>query len=200
MALTSWEGFLSHYRRIRSQHYNRSVSSRKTIWQEVYWYYCREPSPGLVDDLQRRYWETVKARTQPFPESEHVLELLASKYKMGLITNTQGQGTGSRHRLYEYPQLMKFFKAIIIAGESDVPPKPAPEPFIICLKELGVQPREAVYVGDDWRIDVCGARDAGLKPVWFKHHLVARNWPALEADVPTITRLNELLDIDALLA
>jgi FMN phosphatase YigB (HAD superfamily) len=58
---------------------------------------------------------------------------------------------------------------------------------------MGLRPQEAVYVGDDWRIDICGARDAGLKPVWIKHHSVHRNWPDVGPFEPTITRLDDLL-------
>jgi len=54
-----------------------------------------------------------------------------------------------------------------VAGENGIPPKPDPAPFRMCLETLGVAAGDAVYVGDDWRIDVCGSRDAGLNPVWL---------------------------------
>ena len=43
LSLTSWEEFLSNYRRIRKDFHAKSQLSRKAIWEEVYWYYCREP-------------------------------------------------------------------------------------------------------------------------------------------------------------
>ena len=63
---------------------------------------------------------------------------------------------------------------------------------------MGVAPSEAVYVGDDWRIDVCGSRDAGLNPVWIKHESVKRHWPEVEPDVPVITRLDQLHQLELL--
>ena len=51
-------------------------------------------------------------------------------------------------------------------------------------------------MGDDYRIDICGARDAGLYPVWLKHYSVRRNWPQVQTSVPVITSLNQLLDLD----
>ena len=58
----------------------------------------------------------------------------------------------------------------------------------------------AVYVGDDWRMDVGGARAAGLHPIWIRHHSVKRNWPDVVPDVPVIESLDALLELDFLLA
>jgi FMN phosphatase YigB (HAD superfamily) len=63
------------------------------------------------------------------------------------------------------------------------------------LKNLGLTNSEAVYVGDDFRIDICGAKDAGLHPIWIKHHLVTRNWPDVEIAVPIISSLDKLPEL-----
>jgi putative hydrolase of the HAD superfamily len=68
----------------------------------------------------------------------------------------------------------------------------------LCIQELGIDPSEAVYVGDDWRIDVCGSRDAGLNPVWIKHESVKRNYPEVTPGVPVITRLDQLHRLELL--
>jgi putative hydrolase of the HAD superfamily len=65
----------------------------------------------------------------------------------------------------------------------------------MCLEELGLDPSEAVYIGDDYRIDICGARDAGLHPIWIKHHLVKRNWPDVETTISVISSLDELIEL-----
>jgi putative hydrolase of the HAD superfamily len=118
---------------------------------------------------------------------------------MALITNTQGQKTTYKHRINLFPQLERLFKTIIIAGESGVPPKPDRIPFMICLKNLGITPDEAVYVGDDWRKDICGARDAGIRPIWLQHHLVRRTWPDVKSFIQVITSLDQLLKLESLL-
>ena len=66
-------------------------------------------------------------------------------------------------------------------------------PFRKCLDAMNLAARETVYVGDDWRIDICGARDAGIQPVWLQHHSVKRNWPAVGPFEPTITCLDQLM-------
>jgi len=43
--------------------------------------------------------------------------------------------------------------------------KPRPEIFLEAIRRAGVPPSEAVYVGDQYRVDVVGANGAGLKGV-----------------------------------
>jgi len=196
LSLTLKDKFLENYRQIRKQFHDRSDFSRKSIWSEVYYYHCLAADPDLLERWESDYWETVKANTRIFPETIQVLQTLNSRYDVALITNTQGQKQTGTHRISQFPELEQYVKIVIVAGEGGIPPKPDPEPFRMCLQELGIDAAEAVYVGDDYRIDICGAQAAGLRPVWIKHHLVKRNWPDVETEVPIITRLYELLDLD----
>jgi len=192
LSLTSWETFLSSYRKIREECHEKSILSRKTIWQAVYLHFNRKPDLGCIEKWEDGYWDTVKAHTTPFPETLPVLQDLALEYQLALITNTQGQRASDNHRISLFPELERFFKVIIVAGEAGVPPKPDAAPFRLCLERLGVGPAEAVFVGDDWRIDICGASDAGIRPIWIKHHSVRRSWPEVETTAPVITSLNQL--------
>ena len=195
----SREAFLGVYRSIRKRNHDSSIFSRFTTFQAVYRHYKVEPDRVRLENWETSYWEKVKSDTRLYPETLQVLDKLSANYRLALITNTQGQKTTNTHRLSLYPDLEYFFEVIIVAGEGGVPPKPDPEPFHLCLKQLGLVDPEAVYVGDDWRIDVCGAKKAGLRPVWLKHHSVPRNWPAVETSVPVITSLKPLLDLNEVL-
>lgn len=196
LSLTSREEFLSNYRKIRKEFHSRSNFSRKAMWQEVYWYYCHESDLQSLEKWEHDYWQKVKSETNLFPETEQVLEKLASKYRLALVTNIQAPG---QHLVSNFPELEKFFEVIVIAGESAVPAKPDSTPFLSCLENLGVTAAEAVHVGDDWRIDICGARDAGIQPIWLQHHLVRRKWPAVQTSVPVITSLDRLLELKSIL-
>ena len=39
--------------------------------------------------------------------------------------------------------------------------------FRLALKRAGCSPEEAVVVGDSWASDIVGARNAGIRAVWF---------------------------------
>ena len=199
LGLTSRQDFLTNYRKIRAQFHARGRLSRIAIWQEVYWYFCREADRQLLEKWEVEYWEKIKARTAVFPETQTTLEHLASEYKLALVTNTQGQKITDQHRLSLFPQLEKFFEVVIIAGESDLPCKPDPAPFRLCLAEMKVTPAQAVYIGDDWRNDICGANNAGIQPIWIKHKLVRRSWPKVKESIPIITSLGQLLNLDKVL-
>ncbi len=199
LALTSWPDFLKNYRKIRRQFHEKSDFSRKAMWQEVYWYYCRPCDEEQLEKSERQYWEKVNIGTKLFPETEGVLTKLAAEYPLGLITNTEGRQETDRHRIASFPQLERFFDVVIIAGQSSIQAKPDRSPFLLCLEKMGVAADEAIYVGDDWRIDICGARDAGLQPIWLKHHLVSRTWPDVKDPAPIITSLDQLLDLESVI-
>ena len=185
--------FMEVYRRVRKAHHEQSRLSRLEIWQTV----CRElacdiDEPRLIE-WEGEYWQRVNALTRVFPEARKTLEALKTTYRLALISNTQGQVDVDAHGISEFPDLERLFERIVIAGENDIRPKPDYQPFELCLQQMELDAGDCIYVGDDYRIDVCGARDAGMNPVWLKHHSIARNWPDVHTDVPVITSLDELL-------
>ncbi len=200
LSITSWDDFISAYRRLRKQFHEESRLSRKALWEEVYWHYCRQSDSPVLEEWEDDYWQTVKAQTSIFPEAPDVLKSLAGRHKLAAITNTQAQTGSQKHRLVEIPQLTEFFETVIVAGEAGLPPKPDKSVFLTCLRVLGIDCSHAVYVGDDWRTDICAAADAGLQPIWIKHHLLARSWPDVETSVPVITGLESLLDIEGIVS
>ena len=199
LAPSSREGFLDIYRQIRSRLHSRSVFSRSALLEELFSEYGRQIDPALSGQWETAYWERVTSLTRPFPETETVLEgLLRRGYRLALISNTQGQRREESHRLSNYPGLERFFEVIVIAGEAGIPPKPDPAPFRLCLERLAIAPEEAIYVGDDLRIDVRGSEAVGMHPLWLRHRTVTRNWPVAETAAPVIDSLEPLLDIDSL--
>jgi HAD superfamily hydrolase (TIGR01549 family) len=200
LGLSDREEFLSVYRGIRTAFQARSRFSRKGILEEVFHRYGKDPDPLVLKRWETEYWQRVQAMTRVFPEAEEVLrKLLERAYRLALITNAQGQQEEGQHRLGNYPGLEHLFEVIVVAGEGGIPPKPDPAPFSLCLEMLGLAPKEVVYVGDDWRIDIRGAEAVGMQPLWLKHRLVRRNWPAVETAAPVIDSLEALLDIEKLL-
>jgi putative hydrolase of the HAD superfamily len=196
LSLSDHENFLLNYRRLRKAFHDRSEFSRRALFNEVYYYYCLVPDENKLERWETEYWETVRTHTRVFPETEAVLTTLHTRYNVALITNTQGQRTSETHRIALFPELQRFFELIVVAGEGKIPAKPDPKPFCSCLEKLGIAPEEAVYVGDDYRIDICGAQAAGMHAVWIQHYTVKRSWPKAQTSVPVITGLDQLLDVE----
>lgn len=194
------DNFLSVYRSCRKAFQDRSDFSRPAMWAAVCRNFGVEPEKILLDAMESDYWKTVEAQTVLFPETARILAGLTPRYRLALITNTQGEIGTVKHRIECFPALKDVFSVTIVAGgESGVPSKPDPIPFRLCLERLGMTPREALFVGDDWRIDICGALNVGIQPIWIRHRLVQRTWPAADRPVPTIESLDRLLDVEELL-
>ena len=184
--------FMDVYRRVRKAHHERSRLSRREIWRAACDALRQSIDERRLVAWESEYWERVNALTRVFPEAVSVLDALRATHRLALISNTQGQAGGGGHRLSAFPELERAFECIVIAGENGIPAKPDAEPFVHCLRRMKLDPGECVYVGDDYRFDVCGSRDVGMRPVWLKHHSVRRNWPDVDTDVPVITSLDEL--------
>ena len=184
--------FIDVYRRVRKWHHERSRLSRREIWRAVCDALHRSIDESRLVAWESEYWKRVNALTRVFPEASSTLEALRATQRLALISNTQGQAGGDAHRLSGFPDLVRRFECIVIAGENGIAAKPDAHPFLHCLRQMKLDPCECFYVGDDYRFDVCGSRDVGMKPVWLKHHTVRRNWPDVDTEVPVITSLDEL--------
>jgi putative hydrolase of the HAD superfamily len=54
---------------------------------------------------------------------------------------------------------------VVVTSQSAGGNKPQPKIFLEAVRQAGVQPAEAAYVGDQYQIDVLGANGAGLKGI-----------------------------------
>nr|BFF03289.1 HAD family hydrolase [Streptoalloteichus tenebrarius] len=89
--------------------------------------------------------------------------LRAAGLRVAAVTNASG--AHQRAKL-DALGLSDFFDHVAIAGEIRAA-KPDPVIFHTTCLALGVDPGEAVHVGDRLDLDAVGARDAGLHGVWL---------------------------------
>ncbi|RQH00482.1 HAD family hydrolase [Natrarchaeobius oligotrophus] len=118
---------------------------------------------GDVDpaDLAAAYRETIARTIEPRPGVEAMVEDLRADYRVGLLTN--GPIRAQRDKLAVLGWEDRF-DAALVTGELEAG-KPDPRAFEEIAAELGVDPDEAVYVGDEVDADVAGATSAGMLAV-----------------------------------
>ncbi len=113
--------------------------------------------PALLDALAtatRRgtNWRTVR------PGTSEVLTDLQSRYRLGVISNSDG----SIGKLLAELGLGRYFASVTdshICGCE----KPDPRIFQAALESLSVTAERSIYVGDVYSVDFVGARNAGMK-------------------------------------
>lgn len=130
----------------------------------------------------------------PYPGVVDALEDLHTRVPLGLISD--GDPTIQRAKL-EALDLARLFHTIVLSDEHGrAHRKPEPLPFRVALTGLGVDPTNAIYVGDRPEKDVAGAAAAGLRAIrvhtgeWRDAADDPRAW----ASVATVVDAIELLD------
>src|SRR5438094_2826898 len=113
-------------------------------------------------------------------------ELADSGVRIGLISNTQRCLTSFQSHF----ELNGLISATISSFEHGFM-KPHPTIVAAALERMGVEPREAVMVGDSVRQDIEGALGAGMRAVLLDRAGAAAG-RAAELGVPVIRSLREL--------
>ena len=118
----------------------------------------------------KRVWEMGRSRKVKYPifllkttkDLEKTIIELSGKYLLGIVTNRMKEGI---YKIPVFSRLQKYFQ-ITVAYQDTVNHKPHPDPLLLACKKLGVNPDEAVYVGDA-QSDIIAAKAAGMKVIFF---------------------------------
>jgi HAD superfamily hydrolase (TIGR01549 family) len=110
---------------------------------------------GLTDKIAGRFTED--CRTQ-FRRLSPVLERLAGRYRLGVVSNFYGNLDG----ILRAEGLRAHFAVVADSGVLGVT-KPDPEIFLHAARALDCRPEDCVMVGDSVPRDMKGAAAAGMK-------------------------------------
>lgn len=119
----------------------------------------------LADHLFEDFKEHYGDDSVLFPKVFETLSILNSKYLMGLVSNGKTKGQSAK---LEASGISGFFSSICISEEIGVK-KPDPRIFMKCLDDLSVQPKEAVFVGDNPSADIEAAKALGMRAIWRRN-------------------------------
>ncbi len=165
-----------------------SEEEAAAMWSEMYALAVEEvggPSPPALG--RELYDEFGKGdRWALYPDVIPAMERLREMgLHMGIISNWDVRLPGLCHHLGLSP-----FLEFVISSANLGRIKPEASIFQAALDRLGLEPREAVHVGDHYYADVLGARAAGIHPVLLDRWGMADN-----PDCPVIASLRELPEL-----
>ncbi|PCR89350.1 HAD family hydrolase [Natrinema ejinorense] len=146
------ESYLKAHRR------NLTTETREPIFADLLADTDSDADPAAVATAYR---ETIADDLEALPGIESMLAALREEYRVGLLTN--GPVRAQRDKL-ETLGWEGTFDAALVTGELEAG-KPDPRAFEAIAAELGVDPADAVYVGDEVEADVRGATDAGMAAI-----------------------------------
>ncbi|MEZ0248389.1 MAG: HAD family hydrolase [Thermoproteus sp.] len=138
---------------------------RDARWRELFkrlgFIYDEEIGATLTDI----YFSEYITAARPYKDALVLLHFLRGRVRLGIITDTDGVPGLKRERLRRSGIPLELFDLVVVAGEDTGYTKPYAAPFSFALAKLGLEPWQAVYIGDKAHADVPGAREAGMYTV-----------------------------------
>lgn len=136
-----------------------------------------------VERIARRFVADAQER---LTANGGLLQDLSHHYRLGIVSNFYGNLSA----VCRAAGLDPFLQTIIdseVVGHL----KPDPEIFHVALRELHVEPSQAVFVGDSLQRDMAGARAVGMAHVWLTAQPTQGKGACCPND-PVVHRLEEV--------
>lgn len=141
----------------------------------------------LAEKTGERYLTISKTKKRLFPGSIEILQYLAPKYNLHIITNGFNEVQFDK---LKNTGLFPFFKEIITSEDAGTK-KPDRKIFAYALSQAGAKNDESLVIGDDPESDIRGARNSGIDQVYVNYSTQKNGVDATYK----INRLESLKDI-----
>lgn len=157
-----WE----HFDKIWKNEY-RTLNSRELLKVGCDWLGVTLPEEEISN--VSKFFEEVLLEHPPvlFKGVKETIPELVKRFKLGITSDTAYTSGRVLRRLLERDDLLKYFSAFTYSDEIGRS-KPHGDAFKSTLKQLGVEPGEAVHVGDNEDTDIKGAKNTGMTTIIFK--------------------------------
>ncbi len=96
-----------------------------------------------------------------------VLNELSKVHKLGLISNVWCESIYFKERLKE-EEVYDLFDLLIFSTDHGAI-KPSSKLFEIAINHFGMKPNELVYIGDNYKRDVIGAKNVGINSILIQN-------------------------------
>jgi len=146
-----------------------------------------ESLQALPRFLAHMYRGISRHRLELYPDVKSVLDELKPHFSLAVVSDGQSAWAMPEMRA---TGIDSYFSPIVISGDHGFR-KPDPRLFQAALDGIGAEPEEVLFVGNDMYRDVFGARQIGMKTVFFASNQGRRQMEGVEPDY-IIYRFSEL--------
>lgn len=148
--------------------------------------------PESLEEVCRIRADYVRRAVVPRPGAVETLRTLRKHdYRLGLITVC----TEDVEHVWPETEFAGLFDAEVFSSRIGIS-KPDPRIYLVCCERLGVEPSEAVFVGDGANDELGGARRVGMQAILIHRPGEGPLWPELRTwDGPRITAIPEVLEV-----
>ncbi len=117
----------------------------------------------LAKELGDEYVRLSPRIVNLYPHVLEVLDYLSKKYHLHIITNGFEE---VQHIKLQTSGMDKFFDVIVTSEKAGIK-KPDTGIFEFALKNAHAKKEESLMIGDDYEVDILGAKAAGIDQVFF---------------------------------
>lgn len=114
-------------------------------------------------------------------------------YRLAIASNFDGRLHSVRNGLPE----LEAIETCVVSSEVGWR-KPHAGFFAALVERCGCSPEQILMVGDDLRVDVCGAEHAGLRAVWLQRTAESISEPPRKDTIRSLSELADVLTRDRL--
>ena len=143
------------------------------------------PAPDLISEIEGLEYKHYDWCL--LPGVRETLANLARQFRLAIISNS---ATDSVLRVLKEENLLHFFDAVVLSKDVGFR-KPDLRIFNYALDRLGTTAEEALYVGDNFVLDVLGAKKSGMKVIWLtdKPHSWDMDLDGVARDITEVPRI-----------
>jgi len=126
---------------------------------------------------------------------KEILPFLKEKYQIVLVSNAQDSNREQVREALERVDLSRHFHEVFTPNELNAR-KPAPDFYLNILRQIAVEPENAIMIGDDYEKDIIGAKQAGLWTIWFnpgQKKIENSNFPYHNLEIHHLKELNSII-------
>ncbi len=165
----SFDGFFDTYKTVRNRMNDSLPEYTEYEMHDRFLQVVRE-NPGITPDIAERitnsldetYWRNYSSKCYVKDDVSHVLHHLASKYRLGVVSNFMVKG--GIEQLLERNGIIDCFDFIVVSVDEGWR-KPHSNIYYSALKQAKASGEEILFFGDDYMNDYVQPRKLGMSSI-----------------------------------